>query len=332
MARPLRIQYPGAYYHITCRGIERRDVFMNDDDRVRFLTLLEGSLKTYQVVLHAYVMMSNHFHLLIQTKKANCAEFMRHFSICYTGWFNRCHNRCGNLYQGRYKAFLVDADRYLLEVSRYLHLNPVRVKEMRSKGYWEQWLFAYGYRWSSLPGYTDEKRRDRFVECDLLVSMAGSRRQYRKFVLDGLKCGLENPLKQVHGGTILGEEDFVTRVKQFIRRTSLREQPAYRELQNSSLGSAQLLRVVTQACGIDQGLLSERHRYGAMRGMVAELLYKYSEITQAQIGRLLGGIDYISVHMLRKRLQARLTNDRNLREQFKELEEKVKAEMYNVKI
>ena len=305
---------------------------MSDGDRVRFLALLEGSLKTYQVVLHAYVMMTNHFHLLIQTKKANCAEFMRHFNICYTGWFNWRHQRCGNLYQGRYQAFLVDADSYLLEVSRYLHLNPVRVKAMESKGYREQWLCAHGYRWSSLPGYTDAKRRDRFVEYDLLVSMAGSRREYRNFVIDGLKRGLENPLKHVQGGVILGDEDFVTRVKQYIKRTSLREQPAFRELQNSSLESAQLLKIITHACGIDEGLLGARHRHGAMRGMVAELLYRYCEITQAQIGRLLGGIDYISVHMLRKRLQARLKTDKKLSAQFQKLEEKIKAEMYNVKI
>jgi len=100
MVRPLRIQFPGAFYHITCRGIERRKIFMDDKDRSRFFALLTGSLETYQVVLNAYIMMTNHFHLLIQTKKANCSEFMRHFNICYTGWFNWRHNRCGNLYQG----------------------------------------------------------------------------------------------------------------------------------------------------------------------------------------------------------------------------------------
>jgi len=126
MARPLRIQYPGAFYHITCRGNERKEIFLDDKDRNRFLALLTESLETYQVILYAYILMINHFHLLVQTKRANLSEFMRCFNICYTGWFNYRHHRCGHLYQGRYKAFLIDADNYLLEVSRYLHLNSVR--------------------------------------------------------------------------------------------------------------------------------------------------------------------------------------------------------------
>ncbi|MBE0433587.1 transposase, partial [candidate division WOR-3 bacterium] len=91
MARALRIQFPGAFYHVTCRGIERRQIFMDDADRNKFLELLSGSLETYQVVVFAYTLMANHFHLLIQTRKANCSEFMRHFNICYTGWFNYRH-------------------------------------------------------------------------------------------------------------------------------------------------------------------------------------------------------------------------------------------------
>jgi putative transposase len=304
---------------------------MNDDDRHRFLTFLEGSLEIYQVMLHAYVMMTNHFHLLIQTKKANCSEFMRHFNICYTGWFNWRHHRTGNLYQGRYKAFLVDADNYLLEVSRYLHLNTVRVEKMRSLGYQEQWHYAKGYQWSSLPGYADERRKNRFVEYGMVLSMAGSRREYCGFVRDGLKRGLGNPFKRVKSRFILGDDEFVASAKRYLNRVSLREQPAYRALQYPALTPARVLRIVTQTCGIDEELLKERHRHGVMRGMVAELLYKYSDVTQAQIGQLLGGVDYISVHQLRKRLKIKLEDNKELSGQFKELEEKVKAEMYNVK-
>jgi REP element-mobilizing transposase RayT len=332
MARPLRIQFPGAHYHITCRGIERRAIFLNDGDRARFLNLLERSLKTYRVVLHAYALMLNHFHLLIQTEKANCAEFMRHFNICYTGWFNWRHKRNGNLYQGRYKAYLIDADSYLLEVSRYLHLNPVRVQTLRSRGYRTQWSSACSYRWSSLPGYVDEKRQDSLVEYTMVLSMAGGRHAYREFVKDGLKRELENPFKHVACRNILGDMGFVSRVKGFIKRSCLREQPSYRELQSPSLEPARLLRIITHDCGIDANLLRERHRNGPLRGMVAELLYRYCDITQAQIGLLLGEIDYISVHMLRKRLQSRLATNPKLRAQFKKLEAKIKSEMYNVKI
>src|SRR4030043_1166617 len=126
MTRPLRIQFENAYYHVTCRGNARQEIFSNDPDRSAFLDLLERSSDTYQTEILAYVLMSNHFHLLVKTPLANLQEFMRHFNISYTSYYNRTHRKTGHLYQGRYKSFLVDADSYLQEVSRYIHLNPVR--------------------------------------------------------------------------------------------------------------------------------------------------------------------------------------------------------------
>jgi putative transposase len=284
------------------------------------------------VVLHAYVLMTNHFHILIQTKKANCSEFMRHFNIRYTGWFNWHHNRNGNLYQGRYQAYLVDADHYLLEVSRYLHLNIVRTRQMQSLASSEQWHYAKTYQWSSLPGYITEHRKKRFVEYHMLLSMIGNRREYSKFIRDGIQRGLNNPFRHVKNRFVLGDDDFIEKAKQYIRHVSLREQPAYRTIQYAALEPAHILKIVTQTCGIDEGLLRQRHRHGVIRGMVAELLYKYSEVTQEQIGRILGNVDYISVHQMRKRLKKKLEYNKELSIQFKSLEERIKKEMYNVKI
>ena len=118
MARSLRIQYPGACYHITCRGNERKSIFLDTHDYETFLEKLSRSLNIYNVSLLAYACMQNHFHLLITTPDGNLSEFMRHFNISYTSAFNRRHNRVGHLYQGRYKAFLIDSDNYLLTVSR----------------------------------------------------------------------------------------------------------------------------------------------------------------------------------------------------------------------
>lgn len=117
MARPLRIQYPGAYYHVTCRGNERQKIYRDDTDYNVFLEKLAVSSDVHNVSLLAYVCMTNHFHLFLMTPDGNLSEFMRHFNISYTSAFNRRHNRSGNLYQGRYKSFLVDADSYLKKVS-----------------------------------------------------------------------------------------------------------------------------------------------------------------------------------------------------------------------
>jgi putative transposase len=114
MARPLRISYPNAFYHVTCRGNDQRAIFRDDYDRTRFLAQLESALEIFSVGLHAYVLMSNHFHIIVETPKANLSEFMRQFNISYTGYYNRRHGRVGHLYQGRFKAIVVDKDSYLL--------------------------------------------------------------------------------------------------------------------------------------------------------------------------------------------------------------------------
>ena len=324
MARPLRIQFPGAFYHVTCRGIERRQIFFDNKDRFRFLALLTESLDTYQVVLYAYIMMANHFHLVIQTKKANCSEFMRHFNIRYTGWFNWRRHRHGNLYQGRYKAYLIDADNYLLEVSRYVHLNCVRVRKLSGLDYREQWRHVKEYQWSSIHGYLDEKRVVKYVEYGLLLSMIGDRGAYRKFIRDGTKKRIDNPFKKVKSRIILGDDDFVAKAKKHIRRASVREQPSYRDIVTGALEPEVVIGILTRECGIKKGILQQRRVHGEMRGMVAELLYKYSEITQAQIGSLIGDVDYVSVHYLRKRFREKMKESLTLRKQYKAAEGKLR--------
>ena len=126
MARPLRIQYRDAYYHVTCRGNDRRSIYRDDSDRELFLEKLKGSLEIYGVALHAYVLMGNHFHLLVQTPKANLSEFMRHFNIAYTGAYNRRHKRVGHLYQGRYHNVVVNGEDQFLMLCRYVESNALR--------------------------------------------------------------------------------------------------------------------------------------------------------------------------------------------------------------
>ena len=323
MARALRIQYPGAIYHITCRGNNRRTIFIDEKDRHKFLSLLTQSLETYQVALIGFVMMNNHFHLLTQTKKANCSQFMRHFNICYTGWFNYRHNRNGNLYQGRYKAFLVDADNYLLEVSRYVHLNIVRSGDMRKMSYRERWRIAKKYYWSSLSGYVNERNTIPIIDHELLLSMVGNRRNYRDYMIDGLKRNIGSPFKKVKNRMILGDEDFVEKVKAYVTRGSLRDQPSYRELAMQVLQPEQIVGILQQVCGITQESLKARRSNGVERGIAAELLYKFCDITERKIGTILGGIDYSAVYLLRRRFREKMVMDTSLSKKYKKIEEVV---------
>jgi len=196
MARPLRIQYPGAVYHVMCRGNERREIFRGDDDRRAFLDFLVNSLGTYSVILHAYVLMTDHFHLLVETPLGNLAEFMRHFNITYTGYFNRQHKRVGHLYQGRYKSVLVEKENYLSMVSRYIHLNPVRIKSLESNSGREKLAILSRYPWSSLSGYFDGERRQSMVDYSLVLADFGGenekgRKGYQRQILLDLTDGLD---------------------------------------------------------------------------------------------------------------------------------------------
>ena len=333
MSRPLRVQYPGAFYHVACRGNERKSIFVSNEDRVQFLELLKASLKTYHVVLYAYMLMNNHFHLLVQTTKANLSEFMRHFNICYTGWFNYRHNRCGHLYQGRYKAFLIDADSYLLEVSRYLHLNILRMPTSRGVGYRRHWQSLVEYRWSSLHGYLEENLTKNFVDYDFILGLVGGRRYYRNFITDGLKRGLRNPFKDVKQGLILGDDDFVLRVKsEYLVDGSVREQPSYRGLVMTEIEPETLLNCVAHVLGVDKQLFSVRLGDGVARGIASDLLYRYSGLSQPEIGELLGGIDYSGVSHLRRRLKRKMAKDKKVIAQYKKAEDEVKKKVSSVKI
>jgi REP element-mobilizing transposase RayT len=128
MARPLRIDVVGGWYHVTARGNERRAIYRRHSDRAHFLELLAAMRDAYRLVLHAYVLMNNHYHLLVETPEANLSRAMQWLNTSYSMWFNRRHQRCGQLLQGRFKAILVDPHRWALELSRYIHLNPIRVK------------------------------------------------------------------------------------------------------------------------------------------------------------------------------------------------------------
>ena len=144
MGRPLRIEYPGAVYHVTSRGNERREIFLDNDDRLTFLEILKDYHDRFDILIHAYVLMDNHYHLVLETPKGNLLKVMHGINSRYTGYFNRKYSRAGHLFQGRYKALLVEKNSYLVELSRYIHLNPVRAKVIEK---------PERYRWSSYRGY-----------------------------------------------------------------------------------------------------------------------------------------------------------------------------------
>ena len=316
MTRPLRIQYPDAYYHVTCRGNERKEIFRNQEDRKEFFRLLARSVDIFGVFLLAYSLMPNHFHLLVCTPKGNLSEVMRHFNISYTGAFNRKYHRSGHLYQGRYKAFLIDADNYLLEVSRYIHLNPLRMKSKEPlEKRWQDLLINDS---TSLPGYLNQKNRKAFVHYNTILDYFGgesrkSSNEYRKFVAYGMENEIPSPLEKGKGTGIIGKEDFVDEIKQLFKKDkrdkkSTREQPALRELDKSILPD-ELIDQYAKLVQKNREELTTKGKQSTERAMLMEFLYRFCKIAQPEIGKLLGGIDYSAVSLARKRLQLKIQNE-----------------------
>jgi len=168
MARPLRLQFPGAIYHVTARGNDRRPIFEDDDDCARFLVVLDATVARYRVLCHAYCLMGNHYHLLFQTPGANLSAAMRQLNGVYTQRFNRRHEQCGHLLQGRFVAQLVDGEAYLLEVCRYVVLNPVRAGLVAHPGEWG---------WSSFRATAGQTVVPGFLSVDWVRGLSGSRNQ-----------------------------------------------------------------------------------------------------------------------------------------------------------
>jgi len=176
MSRPLRLQLPGGIYHVTARGNARRPIFEDDDDCARFLIVLASTVARHRVLCHAYCLMGNHYHVLVQTPEPNLSLAMRHLNGVYTQWFNRRHERCGHVLQGRFGAQLVDGDAYLREVCRYIVLNPVRAGLVAHPRDW---------RWSSFRATAGETAVPGFLSVDWTRNLSGARTQteaIRRFV------------------------------------------------------------------------------------------------------------------------------------------------------
>ncbi len=260
MARPLRIQFAGALYHVTSRGNAREPIFTGDEDRRCLLHILGHVVDSHHWACHAYCLMPNHYHLLVETPEANLSRGMRQINGVYTQRFNRANHRVGHVFQGRFGAVLVERDSHLLEVARYVVLNPVRAGLAAR---------AEEYRWSSLPAVLGLAPVPGWLDTRALLARFGSRERYLDFVREGV--GRPSPWSALHG-SVFGSDDFChtlvrpigprTREPEFPRRERL----VYRE----SLGAG-----FPPAAVVDRTA-----RDGRIRELMRSGLYTASEIAR----------------------------------------------------
>ena len=224
MARPLRIEFPGALYHVTSRGNARQRVFRDDEDRKTFLATLAWVVERFRWRCHAYCLMDNHKHLLIETPQPNLSRGMRQLNGVYTQRFNRRHRTVGHLFQGRFKAILVEKEEYLLELARYIVLNPVRAKMVKT---------PERYPWSSYRAMVGLAPVPRALATEWMLDQfartrATARRHYAKFVHDGI--GVPGPWEEVKGQVLLGSEAFIERLTPQLQECLTREIPKRQRL------------------------------------------------------------------------------------------------------
>lgn len=238
MARPLRIEYPGAFYHVTSRGNERKKIYSTDRDKEKFLTYLESAHKRFKIIIHAYCLMPNHYHLLLETPIANLSRCMQFINSSYTTYYNIKRKRTGHLFQGRYKAILIDKDSYMEVLSRYIHLNPVRAKIVK---------LPEEYPWSSYRYYISSKKTPEFLNTEFTLNYyEGNKKEYKKFTEEGIAKKIENPFKELKAGLILGGEKFVEEIKNKYlgNMKESRDLPSLRQLKKDHIAPDRIIDIL----------------------------------------------------------------------------------------
>ena len=228
MSRPLRIEFPGAIYHVTARGDRREPIFEDVADRVNFLLIIDLAMSRFDAVALAYCLMGNHYHFVIHTRQANLSRLMRHINGVYTQTYNRRHHKVGHLFQGRFKAILVDQDAYLLEVCRYIDLNPVRARMVRQPGKWPWSSYLAHTQMQAVPDWLDTAAVYAHLLGRPARTAADKKRaamRYAQFVAEGRDVPLWD--QALKGQIFLGNEKFVARMCALAepRRASAKEVP-----------------------------------------------------------------------------------------------------------
>lgn len=310
MARPIRIEYENAFYHVTSRGNERKKIFFAQSDYEKFKAYLKDARDKYGYLLHAYALMTNHFHLLVETPRANLSHLMHFINGSYTTYINRRRRRSGHLFQGRYKAVLVDKDSYLLELSRYIHLNPVRAK-ITDK--------PEDYPFSSYRAYLNVKGEN-IVYRDLILDMMSKNKRsahnrYREFVERGIGDDIKNPLKDVYGGAILGGKIFIKEILDRLKEdiADKNDLSFKRELNAESAGE-EIIDMVQNYYKVSIDDL--KNNKGDPRNMAIFLLKTHTALPNRQIGEIFGGLGISSVSKVFERFKEKLNKDKVLNKQL----------------
>lgn len=343
MARSLRMERAGAWHHVTARGNERRAIYRDEMDRAHFCQLLGETVEVFGWRLHGYVLMDNHYHLLAETPEPNLGRGMQWLNVSYSVWFNVRHQRAGHLFQGRFKSIVVDPAGWALELSRYVHLNPVRVgglglnKSARQrdrigvgvkpsvKDVQERVSRLRGYRWSSYRAYAGLGKAPPWLRCGTILELAGgppreARASYRRYVESALRQGLaESPWENLRAQTALGGAEFARRIASGL---GLEKRSSRRRKELSRPTVAEIIAAVEAVKGEKWEKFRDRHGDWG-RDMVFYVGRKDWAVKLRELGVCAGGADEMAVSMAVRRFAQRVSKKPELSLALKQCRQKL---------
>ena len=344
MARALRKNIEGGWYHITARGHNRQAIFLDDGDRTHWRELLAESVERFRMEVHAYVCMDNHYHLLIRTPEANVSRAIQWLNTSYGIWWNRRHGQCGGVFQGRFKGVLVEHGAWVVEASLYLHLNPVAVaalaldkaeKSAERRGLRPAPSVAVAkarlgalrrHAWSSYPAYGGYARAPEWLTTAEIWRRAGGRNKYRELVERRVRAGREEALwSRLHWGLVLGGEAFAEMMRKGLK---VERETAGRRILKRWITWEDLVKAVENVHGGKWVEFCDRHGDWG-RDVALWAGRKYGGLSLREAGEKVGGLDYVTVSVAVRRVEQRATQDRTLQAALTKMSDICKKKRYD---
>jgi len=304
------MDYPDAFYHVLSRGNERKEIFRDEKDHLRFLDTLGKMVERFKLEVHAYVLMKNHFHLLVHTKEANLSRAIQWLGVSYSVWFNRRHQRSGHLFQGRFKSFLIENDRYFTAMCLYIHGNPLRAGVVkRLLDYW----------WSSYHAYAGKKPEVSWLTTELILGTYGGSR--KRFLRAQQVFYEERPnlLEDLKHGVYLGSEEFSEKCIERLKGEGYHEKPQARSLLRSRDIRILAIKILKGLGEKDPESVLQVRKYRCQnRDVAMYVLYHLGVYLNKEIGKVFG-VGYTAVPGAVKRGQEYLGSDGQLERVVKKI-------------
>jgi REP element-mobilizing transposase RayT len=349
MARPLRIEKPGGWYHVSARGNERKAIYRDDRDRRHFLEVLTEMVARFRFRLHGYVLMDNHYHLLLELIEPNLSRAVEWLNVSYSIWFNHRHERSGHLFQGRFKSVAVSPEEWALALSRYVHLNPVRIQTLglskadrrahrvglspapNAAQLRERIALLRRYRWSSYRAYIGLEQAPEWLECQTVLELGGRagaehRRRYRAYVETAVREGLEkSPWESVREQVVLGGAEFLAGLRKSVSGNEQEQRGARRLLAERPPFEA-VIAAIEKVKG--RKWADFRDQYGDTgRDMALYLGRRLCGLKLTELAQEVGLRNYGVVATNAKRYEGRLARDRIEKARMKQVLKLLNCEM-----